>query len=62
MLPVFVAKVYGIDLREESNIVSMACPEKLLEKFGGENKARMEDGKWRTEKAGEKSGEWLSGE
>ena len=47
MLPVFVAKAYGIDLREESNIVSMACPEKLLEKLGGDNKAGMEDGGWK---------------
>jgi hypothetical protein len=32
---VFVAKVYGIDIREKSSIVSMACPDKLLEKLGG---------------------------
>jgi hypothetical protein len=35
MIPVSVAKVYGTDLREESNIVSMACPEKLLRKLRG---------------------------
>jgi hypothetical protein len=45
MFPVFVAKVYGIDLREENAIVSIAFPEKLLEKLGrGRNKAGMDDG------------------
>jgi hypothetical protein len=52
----FVAKVHGTDLREESNIVSMGCPEKLLEKFGGENEARMEDGGWKRPESSQGNG------
>jgi hypothetical protein len=42
MVAVSVAKVYGIDLREESNIVSMACPAKLLRKVLGRECAELQ--------------------